>query len=95
MSYLNKMYGRQRPSQPETTSDKNPARVSGGLRGQGQDHLVMVSEDGAETQVPTQRYVASLEEQIRKQRAAINVLERKLTRCDTAIEQLKAMVSRS
>jgi hypothetical protein len=89
------MYGRRTSTNQQDVSNKNPARVSGGLKGQGQDHLVMVSEDGAETQVPTQRYVSSLEEQIRKQRAAINVLERKLTRCDTAIEQLKAMINRS
>jgi hypothetical protein len=36
--------------------------------------------------------VRSLEEQSRKQRAAITVLERKLTRCETAIEQLKGMI---
>ena len=36
----------------------------------------MVSEDGAEQQLLSFRYVQSLEEQIRKQRAAINVLER-------------------
>jgi len=95
MSYLNRMYGRKQIPALEKSHDKNPARVSGGLKGQGQDHLIMVSEDGSETHVPTQRYVASLEEQIKKQRAAINVLERKLTRCDTAIEQLKSIISRS
>lgn len=86
MSYLNKMYG----SDTNSTIDKNPSRVSGGLRGQGVDHFIMVSEDGSEQLIPTQRYVQSLEDQLRKQRAAINVLERKLTRCDTAIEVLKS-----
>jgi hypothetical protein len=52
----------------------------------------MIAENGLEQQIPTQRYVQSLEEQSRKQRAAITVLERKLTRCETAIEQLKGMV---
>jgi hypothetical protein len=91
MSYLNKMYGRNKPQQSQS-SDKNPNRVSGGLKAQGGDHFTMIGEDGMEQQIPTQRYVQSLEEQSRKQRAAITVLERKLTRCETAIEQLKGMI---
>lgn len=91
MSYLNKMYGRNKPQQSQS-SDKNPNRVSGGLKAQGGDHFTMLGEDGMEQQIPTQRYVQSLEEQSRKQRAAITVLERKLTRCETAIEQLKGMI---
>jgi hypothetical protein len=91
MSYLNKMYGRNKPQQSQS-SDKNPNRVSGGLKAQGSDHFTMIAENGMEQQIPTQRYVQSLEEQSRKQRAAITVLERKLTRCETAIEQLKGMI---
>ena len=52
----------------------------------------MISEDGTQQEIPTVEYVRSLEEQSRKQRAAINVLERKLTRCETAIEQLKGII---
>ncbi len=85
MSYLNKMYGRNKSNPTQSSSDKNPNRVTGGLKGQGVDHVVMVSEDGAENQIPTQRYVQSLEDQIRKQRAAINVLERKISRVETSI----------
>jgi len=55
----------------------------------------MLGEDGAQQELPTLAYVRSLEEQSRKQRAAINVLERKLTRCETAIDQLSAKLSRS
>lgn len=94
MSYLNKMYGRQSKNiQPPT--DKNPNRVTGGLKAQGVDRFTMVSEDGSNHEVPTIDYVRSLEEQSRKQRAAINVLERKLTRCETSIEQLKGLINRS
>jgi len=94
MSYLNKMYGRQsKNTQPST--DKNPNRVTGGLKAQGVDRFTMVSEDGSNHEVPTIDYVRSLEEQSRKQRAAINVLERKLTRCETSIEQLKGLINRS
>ena len=95
MSYLNKMYGRQsKNTQPST--DKNPNRVTGGLKAQGVDRFTMVSEDGSNHEVPTIDYVRSLEEQSKKQRAAINVLERKLTRLDTALQQLQnAVVSRS
>jgi hypothetical protein len=55
----------------------------------------MVAEDGSENKVPTQRYVQSLEDQSRKQRAAITVLERKLTRVEAAVEQLKGMIGRN
>jgi hypothetical protein len=93
MSYLNKMYGRNaKQVQSSNTQDKNPNRVSGGLKGQGVDHIVMVSEDGAENQIPTQRYVQSLEDQIRKQRSAITVLERKLARQTKTLESLDAFV---
>ena len=86
------MYGRTPEPQNSATSDKNPNRVTGGLRAQGVDRFTMISEDGVQQEVPSLQYVTSLEEQSRKQRAAITVLERKLTRCETAIEQLKGMV---
>ena len=92
MSYLNKMYGRK--AQPTKTSDKNPNRVTGGLRAQGVDRFTMVAEDGSQKEIPTLDYVRSLEEQSRKQRAAIDVLERKLARCDTAITQLQTALIR-
>jgi hypothetical protein len=95
MSYLNKMYGRN-PQTAALTSDKNPNRVTGGLRAQGVDRMTMVAEDGSSREIPTIEYVRSLEDQSRKQRAAIDVLERKLTRCDTAIQQLQsAIIQRS
>jgi hypothetical protein len=92
MNYLAKMYGRKQIPALQSSPEKNPNRVSGGLKAQGGDHFTMIAENGMEQQIPTQRYVQSLEEQSRKQRAAITVLERKLTRCETAIEQLKGMI---
>ena len=92
MSYLSKMYGRNKPDQTQSSSDKNPNRVTGGLKAQGVDTLTMVSEDGTSRELPTLEYVRSLEEQSRKQRAAITVLERKLTRLDTALQQLQSAV---
>jgi len=94
MSYLNQMYGRN-SSPTQSLSNKNPNRVTGGLKAQGVDRFTMVSEDGSSRDIPTVEYVQSLEEQSRKQRAAITVLERKLTRCETAIEQLKGMIKPS
>ena len=94
MSYLTQMYGR-RSKNTESTSNKNPNRVTGGLKAQGVDRFTMMSEDGSSQEIPTVQYVNSLEEQSRKQRAAITVLERKLTRCESAIEQLKGVISRS
>ena len=93
MSYLNKMYGRQSKSTAPST-DKNPNRVTGGLKAQGVDRFTMMAEDGSKQEIPTVEYVQSLEDQSRKQRAAINVLERKLARQETAIEQLRATISR-
>ena len=95
MSYLSRMYGRKSPDQTRSSSNKNPNRVTGGLRAQGVDTVMMLGEDGSQMEVPSLQYVRSLEEQSRKQRAAINVLERKLTRCETAIEQLRSVISRS
>lgn len=93
MSYLNKMYGRNpQQAQSSNTSDKNPNRVSGGLKAQGVDHIIMVSEDGSENQIPTQRYVQSLEDQVRKHRAAITVLERKMARQTKTVESLDAFI---
>ena len=83
MNYLAKMYSRNKPAVESSSKDKNPNRVSGGLKAQGGDHFTMIA---------TQRYVQSLEEQSRKQRTSITVLERKITRCETAIEQLKSVV---
>jgi hypothetical protein len=74
MSYLNRMYGGNRPSQ-ET---KNTNRVLGGLRGQGADHYSILGEDGVERSVPTQKYVQSLEQKVREQDARLATLERKL-----------------
>ena len=87
------MYGNQKTTQESQSSDKNPNRVTGGLKGQGVDHVVMVSENGLENKIPTQRYVQSLEEQLRSQRAAITVINRKLMRVETSLGTLQARKS--
>lgn len=92
MSYLNHMYGRKQPAQTQSSSNKNPNRVTGGLKAQGVDKFVMMSEDGSQQEVPTLTYVNSLEEQSRKQRAAIDVLERKLSRQQKSLEALESYV---
>jgi hypothetical protein len=91
MSYLTKMYGRN-PSAIEQKSEKNPNRVAGGLRAQGVDTFTMLGEDGMEKRIPTHAYVQSLEEQIRKQRAAIDILERKLARQDSSIQAIESLL---
>ncbi len=93
MSYLNKMYGRS-TQKPALESNKNPNRVAGGLRAQGVNTLTILGENGQEQHIPSQRYVESLEEQVKKQRAAINVLERKLARVESAQEKVLAMFNR-
>ena len=83
------MYGKKSQDQTQSLSDKNPNRVTGGLRAQGVDRFTMVAEDGSTQEIPTQKYVESLEDQIRKQRAAIDVLDRKLTRQESLISNLR------
>ena len=88
------MYGRsnQKPALTQSLSDKNPNRVSGGLRAQGVDTFEMLGEDGSVQKIPTHAYVQSLEEQIRKQKAAIDVLERKLSRQSKSIETIETFI---
>lgn len=88
MSFLTQMYGRK-VSALEKSSDKNPNRVTGGLRAQGVDRFTMVAEDGSSKEIPTLEYVRSLEEQSRKQRAVLDVLERKLTRLETTVNSIQ------
>ena len=92
MSYLSKMYSKNKLVQTQSSSDKNPNRVTGGLRAQGVDTVTMLGEDGSSQELPTLQYVRSLEEQSKKQRAAITVLERKLARQETAIQQLAQQI---
>ena len=92
MNYLAKMYGRKQTPALQSSPEKNPNRVAGGLRGQGADMFEMLGEDGAVKKIPTEAYVRSLEEQIRKQRAAIDVLERKLSRQDKSIQTIEAFM---
>jgi hypothetical protein len=91
-NFLSSMYGRIKPAQTQSLSDKNPNRVAGGLRAQGVDTFEMLGEDGAVQKIPTHAYVQSLEEQIRKQRAAITVLERKQARHIKTLESLDTFV---
>ena len=94
MTYLNKMYGRKTQASIQSLPEKNPNRVAGGLRAQGVDRLTMVAEDGSQKDIPTLEYVRSIEEQSKKQRAALNILEKKLARQETTIEGLKTLLNR-
>ena len=80
MSYLTKMYGRNKPDQTQSLSNKNPNRVLGGLRGQGADMMTVLGEDGTKQTIPSQKYVQGLEEKIRNQDARITMLEKQLRR---------------
>ena len=80
MSYLNKMYGRKSQDQTQSSSNKNPNRVLGGLRGQGADTMTVLGEDGTQHTIPSQKYVQGLEEKIRTQDARLTRLEQQLRR---------------
>ena len=49
----------------------------------------MLGEDGSEQQIPTQRYVQSLEDQLKKQRVAVDILERKISKQRTSIDAIE------
>jgi hypothetical protein len=91
MSYLNTMYGRKKTS-PVKTEDKNPNRVMGGLRAQGVDSYKMLGEDGMEKEIPTQRYVRSLEDKLRAQSMVIEQLQKQLNRLSRNHETLENFV---
>lgn len=79
-------------SQSAEVSEKNPNRVSGGLRAQGHDSFTMLGEDGEERRIPTQQYVNSLEEKVKRLQEHTGLLERKMKRQDTNIQRLSAIV---
>lgn len=91
MNHLKRMYNSQ--SQSASAPEKNPNRVSGGLRAQGSDSFTMLGEDGEERRIPTQQYVNSLEEKVKKLQEQTGLLERKLKRQDTNVQRLSAIVS--
>jgi hypothetical protein len=52
----------------------------------------MLGEDGHEKEVPSQRYVRSLEEQVRKLKEDQGLMQRKMARQDTNVQRLSAIV---
>ena len=92
MNHLKRMYNST--SQSAEVPEKNPNRVSGGLKAQGMNSFTMLGEDGFEKEVPTQRYVNSLEEQVKHLREETKLLNRKLSRQDTNVQRLAAIVSK-
>lgn len=87
-SFITKMYSGSNQPVPDPASTKNPNRVAGGLRAQGVDTLTILGEDGQEREIPSQKYIQSLEDKLRKQESAINVLERKINRLQSEQQQL-------
>lgn len=79
MSYLNKMYG-SKQAQTQSSSNKNPNRVLGGLRGQGVNTMTVLGEDGTQHTIPSQKYVEGLEEKLRSTEARLTVVEKQLRR---------------
>lgn len=80
------MYSKQNKTKID---EKNPARVSGGLKAQGVDSFIFLDENGSEKHIPSQRYVASLEEQLRTIKRQNNILEKKTSKLDSQISQLE------
>ena len=92
MGLLNRMYGADKKKAPKEV-DKSPSRVSGGLKAQGVDRVTMLGEDGQESELPTLKYVAALEQQVREQRGTINVLERKVSRLEASMSRLEGVIN--
>jgi len=91
MSYINKMYGGNKQPQPAAI-EKNPNRVMGGLRGQGVDSYKMLGEDGFEKEIPTQRYVRSLEDKLKAQSAVIESLQKQINRLSRSHESIESFI---
>jgi membrane protease subunit (stomatin/prohibitin family) len=90
MSYLNKMYGHK--VQSSNTEDKNPNRVMGGLRAQGVDSYKILGEDGMEKEIPTQRYVRSIEDKLRAQSVIIEQLQKQINRISRNQETIENFI---
>ena len=74
------MYGRSKPDQTQSSSNKNPNRVLGGLRGQGVDTMTVLGEDGSEHTIPSTKYVQGLEDKLRATEARLTTVEKQLRR---------------
>jgi len=74
------MYGRNKPAQTQSSSDKNPNRVLGGLRGQGVDTMTVLGEDGSEHTIPSTKYVQGLEDKLRATEARLTTVEKQVRR---------------
>ena len=89
MSFLSSMYRKSKSNNDnDTISNKNPNRVSGGLRAQGVDHVNIVSEDGTERSIATKKYVDSLESKINSQHKRISILEKSLQKMSRTQQRL-------
>ena len=87
MTFIQSMYQKTNSNKSMDFSDKNPNRVSGGLRGQGVDHVVFMSEDGSEKAVTTLKYTQSLEHKINEQQQRISRLEKDNNKITKKISQ--------
>jgi hypothetical protein len=94
MSYLSQMYSRK-PAQTQSSSDKNPNRVLGGLKGAGVNSFTMLGEDEQEKQIPTYAYVQALEEKVKQQDAKLAVLEKQIRRLNNDQKMDRAAFSRT
>lgn len=86
--FLKKMYGKQ-SDKSESLSNKNPNRVTGGLRAQGSDSLMMLGEDGQEREIPSKKYVETLEENLKKQQQTIQHLQETINRLERSQRDLE------
>ena len=80
MDDIQRQFSRVKTPATTPAASKNPNRVAGGIRGAGTDMVTVIDESGQERHIPTKKYIAALEEQIRLERNRISSLESKLNR---------------
>lgn len=86
MGNISKIYsGKGETTDVAPTSDKNPNRVLGGIRGSGSDVLTIVTEEGVEQRLPSMRYVKGLE-------LKVTDLNNKVMQLERIINQLQLQV---
>ena len=80
------MYSRKPQVQTQSSSDKNPNRVLGGLKGAGVNSFTMLGEDETEKQIPTFAYVQALEEKLRRLEQTVLEQDKKIRRIKNGLD---------
>ena len=80
------MYSRKPLAQTQSSSNKNPNRVLGGLKGAGVNSFTMLGEDEQEKQIPTYAYVQALEEKLKRLEQTVLEQDKKIRKIKNGLD---------